>query len=180
MFSYSLKDLLLMVIFGKYKCKCALFPWCKCCLYSLEYVLLVENVFFNRRINQEDGASRFHWILCSLKFQYKSSSPHKYNWGNNLWLFTANALFYWSASEMSCCSLLLKVQMSTTKSGTLLENIFSGCLTIWAHKKLLFSDNYVSSYNESYNIICIEYLKQDSTCQFLQHGELWQYTCFFF
>ena len=42
-----------------------------CFLYFLEYVVELENVFFNRKINQEDGGARFYWMFSNVKFQYQ-------------------------------------------------------------------------------------------------------------
>ena len=42
-----------------------------CFLYFLEYVVELENVFFNRKINQEDGGARFYWMFSKVKFQYQ-------------------------------------------------------------------------------------------------------------
>ena len=42
-----------------------------CFLYFLEYVVEVENVFFNRKINQEGGGARFYWMFSNVKFQYQ-------------------------------------------------------------------------------------------------------------
>ena len=42
-----------------------------CFLYYLEYVVELENVFFNRKINQEDGGARFYWMFSNVKFQYQ-------------------------------------------------------------------------------------------------------------
>ena len=43
-----------------------------CFLYFLEYVVELENVFFNRKINQEDGGARFYWMFSNVKFQYQT------------------------------------------------------------------------------------------------------------